>query len=116
MMSVDCVIGLLTGIPLVTEGLDYSKRVWFLRSAFLGILAEFLMLVSAVSPGAWFYVIVIVAKGCAAFGGTSGSRVNGAIAPAMMRKESADRGDIELIHVNVANGNQDRLTSLPAGM
>ena len=39
-----------------------------------------------------------MARCLAAFSGTSGSRVGGAIPPAMMRKECADRKEIELIH------------------
>lgn len=116
MMGIDCIMGLLAGMPLVTEGLDYSRRVWFLRSAFLGVLAEFLMLASAVSPGLWFYVVVVIAKSFAAFGSTSGSRVNGAIAPALMKKECADCGDIELIHINVASSNQDNVITFPMGL
>ena len=40
----------------------------------------------------------VLARSLAAFSGTSGSRVGGAIPPALMKKESADRKQIELIH------------------
>jgi len=116
MMSVECIIGLAAGLPILTQCLDYGKRVWFLRSAFIGKIAELLMIVSAFCPGIWFYVMVVLAKSLSAFAGTSGSRIGGAVAPAMMRRSSAERGEIELIHISVSGTNQDRLLALPMGV
>merc|ERR1712150_68816 len=35
--------------------------------------------------------------------------------PAMMKREFVERKEIELIHMNVANSNQDKLASIPTG-
>eukprot|EP00931_Biecheleriopsis_adriatica_P063274 TRINITY_DN3827_c0_g2_i1.p1 TRINITY_DN3827_c0_g2~~TRINITY_DN3827_c0_g2_i1.p1 ORF type:complete len:541 (-),score=97.37 TRINITY_DN3827_c0_g2_i1:43-1665(-) len=116
MMSVDCFVGLLTGLPFVTQGLDYSKTIWYLRAGALGRIAEMLQLAAALVPRRWFFLLIVVARTAAAFAGTSGSRVGGAIPNSLMRKECVDRKEIELIHINVAGSNQDRIVSFPSGM
>ncbi|CAE6952852.1 Ttn [Symbiodinium sp. KB8] len=116
MTTIDCVMGLLLGLPAVTQSLDYSKKRWFIYSGVLGRCSEFVQLAAALAPSRWFFPIIVLARSLAAFSGTSGSRVGGAIPPAFMRKEKADRKEIELIHVNVANGNQDKLVSVPSGV
>lgn len=116
MTTIDCVMGLLLGLPAVTQSLDYSKKRWFIYSGVLGRCSEFVQLAAALAPSRCFFPIIVLARSLAAFSGTSGSRVGGAIPPAFMRKEKADRKEIELIHVNVANGNQDKLVSVPSGV
>lgn len=116
MTTIDCVMGLLLGLPAVTQSLDYSKKRWYIYSGVLGRCSEFVQLAAALAPSRWFFPIIVLARSLAAFSGTSGSRVGGAIPPALMKKESADRKQIELIHVNVANGNQDKLVSVPSGI
>ena len=46
-----------------------------------------------------FHIIEVIARSMQAFSSTAGSRIGGAIPPAMMKKDSADRKEIELIHV-----------------
>ncbi|CAE7728023.1 RUS3, partial [Symbiodinium pilosum] len=116
MTTIDCVMGLLLGLPAVTQSLDYSRKAWYVYSGILGRVSEFVQLAAVLAPSGWFFLTIALARSLAAFSGTSGSRVGGAIPPAMMRKECADRKEIELIHVNVANGNQDKLVSLPSGI
>lgn len=93
----------------------------------LGRCSEFVQLAAALAPSRCFFPIIVprprhssslvgqssaglgrglgvrrpaqvLARSLAAFSGTSGSRVGGAIPPAFMRKEKADRKEIELIH------------------
>ena len=43
--------------------------------------------------------IEVIARSMQAFSSTAGSRIGGAIPPALMKKDAADRKEIELIHV-----------------
>ena len=44
-------------------------------------------------------IIEVIARSMQAFSSTAGSRIGGAIPPALMKKDAADRKEIELIHV-----------------
>eukprot|EP00928_Gymnodinium_smaydae_P013897 TRINITY_DN15041_c0_g2_i1.p1 TRINITY_DN15041_c0_g2~~TRINITY_DN15041_c0_g2_i1.p1 ORF type:complete len:576 (-),score=62.18 TRINITY_DN15041_c0_g2_i1:34-1668(-) len=116
MSCVDCVIGLLVGLPCVARALDFSDTRWFLRGCLLGKVAEVLQLFASLSPGPAFFPLIALARTLAAAAGTSSSRVNGAIPNALMIKEHVERGSIALINVNVAAGNQAKLASFPSGL
>jgi len=116
MSSVDSVVGLLAGLPVVTQGLDYSRKVWFLRAAVIDKIADILQLSASLAGPGLFFPLIVASRFCYAFASTSSSRVNGALPNALMRKESAERKEIELIHVNVTTTNQDRLVRFPSGI
>merc|ERR1740120_176365 len=63
-----------------------------------------------------FFPLIVASRLCYSFASTSSSRVNGAVPIALMRKESAKREEIELIHITVTGGNQDRLARFPSGI
>ena len=100
MTTVDCVVGLLAGLPIMARLFNYSEKRWFLISGTLQRLAEFIQLAAILTPGVYFYVLIVMARSLQAFAATAGSRINGSIAPALMKKECAERREIELIHVS----------------
>lgn len=115
MTTVDCVVGLLAGLPIISQSFNYSDPKWYYVAGSIARLAEFVQLAAVISGSHYFYPLIVVARSLSAFAGTAGSRVGGAVPPALMRKAAAEQKEIELIHVNVSGGNQEKATSLPSG-
>lgn len=116
MTTVDCVVGLLAGLPIISQSFNYSDPKWYYVAGTIARLAEFVQLAAVIAGSHYFYPLIVAARSLSAFAGTAGSRVNGAIPPALMRRDAAERKEIELIHVNVTGGNQEKATSLPSGV
>mmetsp|Transcript_21618 Transcript_21618/g.50505 ORF Transcript_21618/g.50505 Transcript_21618/m.50505 type:complete len:566 (-) Transcript_21618:142-1839(-) len=114
-MSVDCFVGLFAGLPCITRGLDYSKKVWFIRATCIASFADILFMSAAAGPPALFFPAVLVSRIMMSFAHTSGTRVHGAVPNAFMRKECVERKEIELIDIYVSMGNQETLAKLPSG-
>lgn len=104
LVSVDAVVGLISGLPIITERLNYAGNAWKLRSGLLGRLSECLRLAAALSPPWLFFPLVILSVVAGAFGGTSGKYINAEITRNWSRAPQ-----VGLVDLGVTSSNQDLL-------
>jgi len=102
MMSIDCVAGLISGIPILAKYFYESPRVWRFRATCFGQVAgESLNLLAALVPPQYFYAVIIFSASLQSFGGLARKVVDATIAKNWSRSP-----DVELVHVNIAARNQ----------
>ena len=114
-MSLDApqVIGLLAGLPAVRTLFNYRDKRWKLWSDLLSLVhgpVYFLAAARFSQNRPALFALITLAEVVAAFGSTSGARINGTIMPAM-RREEFER-ELPLVDLFVANSNQDRVVGL----
>merc|ERR1712166_26121 len=111
LVSIDAVVGLFAGIPIISERLNYASPKWKLGSGLLGITGEIVRLAAALSPQSLFYPLIIFSAVLSAFGGTSGKFINADI----QRKWSRDPELVGLVDINITGSNQNLVMNLISG-
>lgn len=108
MMSVDCVAGLISGVPSMAEKFYEDPKAWRFRGTLFGQVAgETLNLAAAMLPSQYFFPVIVVSSSLRAFGGLARKVVDATIAKNWSRSPM-----VELVHVNVAARNQSLLAQL----
>jgi len=107
MIGVDCVIGLISGLPFITKRLSYDAPVWQLYSGLLGLVGESLRLAAALAPTPFFFPIVVLSVAISAFAGQSGRMVN-----AEIQRNWSRSSEVHLVHIAMTSGNQAILIRL----
>jgi len=107
LVSVDAIVGLVAGVPMLSERLNYAAKHWKLLSGLLGIAGEITRLAAALSGGRMFYPLVVLSVFFTAFGSTSGKYMNAEIERNWSRSDQ-----VGLVDINITSANQALVAKL----
>ena len=57
MMTTDCTVGLIAGLPIFSRIFDYRKKKWWYIAGSVGRICDFIQLAAILAPS-WFFVLI----------------------------------------------------------